>query len=102
MVEKNHADSKKKHLLSIRTAFRQAAARRFCKTADWISCVAGWGGGVIDGGGPYLGAEGAQLEDTLYGEHGGEDEVQVAQHVHELQWSPLELEEKTELLIRVL
>ena len=45
----------------------------------------GWGRGG------YLGAEGAHFKDALHGEHGGEDEVQVAQNVHELLGSSLEL-----------
>jgi hypothetical protein len=41
--------------------------------------------------GAYLGSKRAHLEDALYGEHGGEDEVEVAQHVHELQRCALKL-----------
>ena len=41
----------------------------------------------------YLGTEGDQLQDALYGEHGGEDEVQVAQDVHELERGSLELKQ---------
>ena len=41
--------------------------------------------------GAYLGSKRAHLEDALYGKHGGEDEVEVAQHVHELQRRALKL-----------
>jgi hypothetical protein len=42
----------------------------------------------------YLGSKRAQLEYTLDGEHGREDQVQVTENVHELQRSSLELEKQ--------
>lgn len=51
------------------------------------------GRGLDDGS--YLRSKRAHLENTLDGEHGREDEVQVAEDIHELQWGSLKLKKKT-------
>ena len=40
----------------------------------------------------HLRTKGRYFEDTLDGEHGREDEVEVGEHIGELEGGPLELE----------
>ena len=47
---------------------------------------------LSEGGFGHLGSKGGYLEDALDGEHGGEDQVEVGEHVGELQRRPLELQ----------
>ena len=49
---------------------------------------------VDNNDGSHLGPKGGYLEDALDGEHGGEDQVEVGQHVRELERSSLELKKR--------
>ena len=49
---------------------------------------------VDNNDGSHLGPKGGYLEDALDGEHGGEDQVEVGEHVRELKGRALELQQR--------